>query len=147
MSKSKLNKQEPKSEREEFFDAILGPDEELTEKVARDILDTYRVTSEQLVNNFKARLQQRIKQITDETGTVPKSLEATLKNVREYQKEKAPKAVDADEWVADIFSDALLPSAHSAPLYDLRNRAAGEVSENDRRILNDITAELEDSGE
>lgn len=146
MSKSKLNKQEPKSEREEFFDAILGPDEELTEKAARDILDTYRVTSEQLVNNFKARLQQRIKQINDETGSIHEPLAATLRNVSEYQKEVAPKPVNADERIAAIFSETTLPKMGEERLYDLRNLGAGEVSENDKRILNEITAELEDGG-
>ena len=147
MSKSKGNKPEVKSEREEFFDAVFGPDEEITVEAARDILGTYGVTGEQLVNNFKKRLQDRIKRVTDETGTIPKSLEAMLKNVREYQKEKAPKAIDAEKWVADIFSNTSVPSSQSTPLYDLRNRAAGEVSEKDRQILNEITTELEDCGE
>lgn len=148
MSKNKPDERfPPKTETEELFDAILGPDEEISQKVADDIIETYEITREQLVDTLKVRLQERIKEIRDETGTIPRALEAMLTNVREYQREKAPKSVDADEWVADIFSGDLLPSAYATPLYDLRNRAAGEVSENDRRILNEITAELEDSGE
>jgi hypothetical protein len=147
MTKSKFNKQEPKSKREEFFDAILGPDEEITERAAEEILSTYELTGEELVNNFKARLQQRIKQLRDETGGIPESLAATLRNVSDYQKERAPKTFDADETVQSIFSEVPLPKTSAQPLYSTRNRTAGEVSEKDKKILNEITAELEESGD
>ena len=148
MSKNKPDERfPPKTETEELFDAILGPDEDISQKVADDIIETYEITREQLIDNLKVRLQERIKEIRDETGTIPKALEAMLTNVREYQREKAPKAVGAEEWITDIFSGALMPSAHAQPLYDFRNRGAGEVSEKDRRILNEMKAELEDDGE
>ena len=143
MSKSRGIKPDPKSEREEFFDALFGPDEEITLEAARDILDTYEISGEQLVDKLKARLQQRIKDIAGETGTLPKSLEATLKNIREYQKEKEPNAVNADEWIGEIFSGAM-PNAHAQPLYDFRNSRAGQVSKKDRSILDQIRAELEE---
>ena len=148
MSKSKVIEPiPPKSDREELFDAILGPDEEMSEKVAEDIVETYGITGEQLVDKFKTRLRERIKEIRDEIGRIPTSLEATLRNVREYERERAPKAVGADEWVNEIFDVALLPNTHARPHYDFRNCGTGEVSEKDRKILNDLRIELEGAQE
>lgn len=144
MSESKVIKLiPPKSEGEELFDAILGPDEEVSEQVSEDILETYEITGEQLVDKFKNRLQERIKEVRDETGQIPTSLEATLRNVREYQREKAPRSMSADEWVSEVFNVALLPNTHSQPLYNFRNCRTGEVSEKDRKILEGLKNELE----
>lgn len=144
MSESKVIKlNPPKSESEELFDAILGPDEEISEGVSEDILKTHGITGEQLVDKFKASLQERIKEIHNDTGKIPTSLEATLRNVREYQREKAPKSISADEWVSEAFSVALLPTSHAEPLYSFRSSGTGEVSDKDRKILQDLKTELE----
>lgn len=148
MSKSKVIEPiPPKSGREEVYDAILGPDEEMSERVADDILETYPITGELLVDKFKARLQERIKEIRDETGAISAPLEATLRNVREYQREEMPKALGADEWVGEIFNTALQPNSHANPLYSFRNAGTGEVSEKDRKILHDLRTELEGAEE
>jgi hypothetical protein len=115
--------------------------------VSEDILETYGITGEQLVDKFKARLQERIKEIHGETGRIPASLEATLRNVREYQREKAPKSISADEWVSEVFGVALPPTTHAQPLYNFRNCGTGEVSDKDRKILQDLKTELEGNEE
>src|SRR5258706_407711 len=144
MSKSKMNDPGiPKSEREEVLDAIIGPDEEVSKKVSEDILETYEIREERLIDKFKTRLQERIKEVHDECGKIPAALAATLKNVREYQRERVPKAIGADEWVDQIFCVALLPNTHAEPLYDFRNCRTGEVSDKDRKILNELKLELE----
>jgi hypothetical protein len=127
---------------EELFDAILGPDEEISEKTAAEIMETYARTKEQLVDNLKARVQKRVKEIRDETGQVPNTLVAMLNNIREYQRERVPKAMSAEDWVSEMFSGAAMPTTHAEPRYAFRNLDTGEVSENDRRILNEMEAEL-----
>jgi hypothetical protein len=132
----------PKSEGEELFDAVLGPDEELSDQVSRKVLETYGITGERLVDKLKTRLQGKIKQIHDETGKISEPLEATLKNVREYQKEKVPKPISADVWINGMFDGKYIQSAHEQPLYSFRNCEGGEVSENDKQILSSLKAEL-----
>jgi hypothetical protein len=148
MSESKVIKLvPPKTEGEELVDAIFGPDEEISDRVSEDILETHGIWGEQLVERFKARLQERIKEERDRTGTVPQALEATLRNVRQYQKERAPKTISADEWVSELFNVTLVPNTHSQALYDFRNRGTSEVSIKDRKILDDLKTELESGKE
>jgi len=146
MPKSRIIKPiPPKSEQEELYDAVFGPNEEMSEDLADDILATYAVTGQMLVDKFKARLQERIKEIHDQTGEIPAPLEATMRNVRQYERERIPRTVGADEWVSEIFGAALLPSSHASPLFSFRTSSTGEISENDRDILSRLMLELEEA--
>lgn len=137
----------PKSEHEELFDAVLGLDEELSEKVSYKVLDTYGITGEGLVNKLKMRLQEKIKQVHQETGKILEPLEATLKNVREYQKEKEPKPVSPDAWIGGMFDATSMQVTNEQPHYSFRNCEGGEVSEKDKKILSSLKAELENEEE
>ena len=134
----------PKTAKDELFDAVLGPDEDISESIADEIMRTHGVSREHLVENLKIHLQARIKKTRDETGVIPDMLVAMLNNIRDYQKEKAPKPVGADEWVAEIFNPTSMPSSHAQPKYSFRSRTAGGLSENDRRILSELESEIED---
>ncbi len=138
----KFRKTVRKTDSEAIFDAILGPDEEIREKTAEEIMETYERRKEQLVDNLKSRVQKKVKDIRDETGQVPNALVTMLNSIREYQREQVPKALSAADWVSEIFSGAAMPNTHAEPRYAFRNLDAGEVSENDRRILNEMEAEL-----
>lgn len=145
MSNIKSDKNHPpKSAKDELFDAVFGPDEDISENNADEIMRTHGVSREQLVENLKIHLQDKIKETRDETGDIPEMLVAMLTNIREYQKEKAPKPVGADEWVAEIFNSTSMPSSHAQPMYSFRNRKAGGLSENDLRILSELEAEIEE---
>ena len=145
MSNFKSDKnQPPKTAKDELFEAVFGPDEDISENNADEIMRTHGVSREQLVENLKIHLQDKIKKTRDETGVIPETLVAMLNNIRDYQKEKAPKQVGADEWVAEIFNPTSMPSSHAQPIYNFRSRKAGELSENDLRILSELEAEIED---
>jgi hypothetical protein len=134
----------PKTAKDELFDAVFGPDEGISENVAEEIMQSHGVSREQLVESLKMQVQQKIKQVRTESGAIPETLVAMLNNLREYQKEKAPKPVGPDEWVAEIFSGAAMPNSHAQPLYNFRGRGTGELSDNDRMILSELQAEIED---
>src|SRR5437867_1122620 len=102
----------PKTARDELFDAVFGLDEDISENNADEIMRTHGVSREQLVENLKILLQDKIKKTRDDTGVIPEMLVAMLNNIRDYQKEKAPKPIAADEWVAEIFNPASMPSSH-----------------------------------
>jgi len=134
----------PKTAKDELFDAVFGPDVDISENIADEIVRSYGVSREQLVENLKIQVQEKIKRTRDETGDIPGSLVAMLNNIRDYQREKEPKPVPADQWVAEIFNPTAMPSSHAQPMYNFRNRKTGGLSENDRRILSELEAEIED---
>jgi hypothetical protein len=133
----------PKTASDELFDAIFGRDEDIAEKLGEEIMDSYGVSSEHLVESLKLEIQKRIKESRDETGAMPAELVAMLNNVRAYQKEKEPKAVGADEWISQIFNVSSTSSTVQ-PVYNLRTRDVGMLSEKDKKILNEMIAELEE---
>jgi hypothetical protein len=137
------NKFPPKSANDELFDAIFGPDEDIAEKLAEEIMDSYEVSTQQLVESLKLEVQKRIKRSRDETGAMPTELVAMLNNIRAYETEKKPKAVSADEWISQIFN-VRSSSSTAQPVYNLRTRDVGTLSEKDKKILNDMIAELEE---
>lgn len=148
MSKSRKNEPGfPEHVKPDVFDAILGPVDEIGEAAAANILETYGITGESLVTALKARLQERIRQVRDETGEIPAALEAILKNVREYQKENIPRPSTAAKWVEDMFLESFMPKSHTQLLYNFRNRGAAGISESDKKILDNMKSELEDMEE
>lgn len=74
---------------------------------------------------------------------MPAELVAMLNNVRAYQEEKEPKAVGTDEWISQIFNVSSTSST-AQPVYNLRTRNVGMLSEKDKKILNEMIAELEE---
>src|SRR6266568_5457868 len=94
----------PKTAKDELFDAVFGPDEDITETTAEDTMRSHGVSREQLVENLKIHVQEKIKKTRDETGDVPETLVAMLNNIRDYQRNKEPKQAPAHQWVAEIFS-------------------------------------------
>lgn len=71
--------------RDELYDAILGPDEDITDEQAEAILDTYGITAESLVTDFREHL---VKAILRADGQGKANLEAALKNVDDYIAER-----------------------------------------------------------
>src|SRR5690242_1333756 len=114
----------PQTAKDQLFDAVFGPDEDISENNADEIMRTHGVSREGLVENLKIHLQEKIKRTRDDTGVIPATLVAMLNNIREYQKEKTPKSVGADEWVAEVFNPTSMPSSHAQPKYSFRSRKA-----------------------
>lgn len=133
----------PKTAKDELFDAVFGLDEEISEKVADEIMQSHGASREQLVESLKTQLRDKIKEIRDETGVIPHALVAMLNNVREYQKEQEPKLVQADEWIGEIFS-GVLPNKDAQPVYSFRKSSSGQVSEKDRKIIEQMKVDLEE---
>ena len=144
MSNKEADKKFPsKTANDELFDAILGRDEDIAEELGQEIMDSYGVSTDQLVENLKLEVQKRIKESRDETGGMPAELVAMLNNIRAYQKEKEPKAVGPDEWISQIFNVSSTSSTVQ-PVYNLRTRDVGMLSEKDKKILKEMIAELEE---
>lgn len=134
----------PKSEREELFDAILGPDEEMDDELADEILSTYNLTGSQLAEEFKVRLQSELKRHFEETNEVSKPLEAALKSIRDQERASEPAPVEAEPWIGNVLAGNLPSSAPAESRFDMHKQQEGPVSENDKRILDELEGKLKE---
>src|SRR5712691_2024081 len=99
MSKFLKDEVPRKSERQKLFDSILGPDEEMDEELADEILTSYGVTGSDLVEEFALRLQAELRKHYAETHEVSEPLSAALKSIREQQRAAEPAPVKPETWI------------------------------------------------
>lgn len=143
MSKSKKDSLPPKSEREQLLDSILGPDEEMDDELADEILGSCGLTGSDLVEGFKLRLQAELRRHYQETNEISPSLGAALRSIRETQNQPEPELEDPKSRVSNILHDNASSNNQGKVLYAFHNLAEGEVSENDKQILDELRNELE----
>jgi hypothetical protein len=134
----------PKSEREELFDAILGPDEEMDDELADEILSSYDLTGSQLVEEFKVRLQSELKRHFEETNEISKPLETALKSIMARQRASEPAPVEAEPWIGSVLAGSVASSAPAELLYSWHKQKEGAVSDKDKRILDELEGELKE---
>ena len=68
-----------------------------------------------------------------------------MKEIRQQQRASEPKPIQADSWIDDLLSGHAIASAESKLLYSWHKQKEGLVSDNDKRILDDLERELEES--
>jgi len=142
MPKPDKNLRPPKSPREELLDAILGPDEEMDDELADKILGSYNLTGSQLVEEFKLRLQAEIKNHMQATNEISQPLEAALKSIRNQQHAAEPEPVRADSWIDAFLGGSIGSAAQPQLLYSFHRQRQAAVSANDKKILDELEAEL-----
>lgn len=128
---------------EEMLDAILGPDEEMDDALADEILQTYEITEAELVEEFKTRLQADARRFFQETGKPSDNLTNALHSIRDYQQKAAPQMPEPKTLIGSLLNGILPPQTHSQTALSFRNRKDGELSDNDKKILDDKKAEVE----
>jgi len=144
MTKSNKNLGSPKSEREELFDAILGPDHEMDDGLAEEIISSYDVTGPQLVEEFKLLLKSELKRHLEATNEISRPLETALKSIIAEQRASEPAPVEAEPWISSVLAGDVASSAPEQLLYSWHKQKEGAVSENDRRILDELEGELKE---
>lgn len=142
MPKRDKNPAPPKSPREELLDAILGPDEEMDDELADEILRSYNLTGSQLVEEFKLRLQTELKSHLQATNEISKPLEAALKSIRDQQHAAEPQPVRADSWIDSFLGGSIFAGDQPQLLYSFHRLRQGAATANDQKILDELEAEL-----
>ncbi len=142
MPKPDKNLLPPKSAQEELCDAILGPDEEMDDELADEILRSYNLTGSQLVEEFKLRLKSELKDHLQATNEISKPLEVALKSIIEQQRASQPEPVRADSWIAGFLGGSISPGTQPQLLYSFHKQKEGAVSANDKKILDELETEL-----
>ncbi|HYX27300.1 MAG TPA: hypothetical protein VE863_01940 [Pyrinomonadaceae bacterium] len=125
-----------------MFDAILGPDEEMDDELADDILRSYDLTGPQLVEEFKLRLQAELKHHLQATNEISKPLEAALKSIRDQQRAAEPEPVRADSWIDGLLGGSIAAGTQPQLVYSFHRLRQGSATANDKKILDELEAEL-----
>jgi hypothetical protein len=133
-----------RSRREEMIDAILGHDEEMTDEMASDILTLYGVTENDLIDNLKASISEKLKHLPAESD-VARRLGGMLKNLRDYQKEITGAKLSPTDRISQLLDGLFTPPLTAR--YSFRDRKEGELPDSDQTILDDLKKELLDRSE
>lgn len=145
MTKSNKDWSSPKSEREDLMDAILGPDEEMDDDLADEILNSYGLRGPQLVEEFKLLVEAELKRHYQETSEISKPLEVALRSIIDQQRSAQPAPVQADSWIEAFLAGNVSSGASSRFLYSFHKQKEGSVSEKDKELLDELERELEGS--
>lgn len=128
-----------RSTEEEMIDAILGPDDEMTDKLASDILTLYGITENDLIDNLKASISKRLKHLPTDSD-VARRLGGMLRNMRDYQKEITGAKLSPSERISQLLGGLFTPPVTAS--YSFRDRKEGELPDSDQEILDDLKNEL-----
>ncbi len=137
----------PKSEREEIFDALLGTPEEMDEESAEAFLEGYGIDSAQLVSDMKERVAREARKLRVAGKDEPITMRNALRSLREAERHghESPQ-VDPETWIGKLLSGDLGSVGRAEVVYSFRNRK-GDLSENDRAVLDALNAELANESE
>jgi len=124
-----------------MIDAILGPDEEMTDELTSDVLTLYGVSENDLIDNLKASISQRLKDLPAESDAAQR-LAGMLKNLRDYQKEITGAKLSPTKRISQLVDGLFTPPLTAR--YSFRDRKEGELPDSDQTILDDLKKELLD---
>lgn len=135
---------ENKSEEDKIKEFFFGSDEEIDDETAKEILDSYNVSSEELVNDFKLKLQEELRQNYDKPDKdgESKNLANVLKDINNYQRAKAPKEIEPKSSIKDILNGIFNLDSSQTLVTNYRNKE-GKTSQSDEQILDDLESELD----
>ena len=145
MSEDKKRSKPPQSSQESFDEIVFGPEDEMDIETADKILSSHNISGAELIEEFKLRLQAELRSHYEKTNEVSKPLESALKEIRQQQRASEPKPIQAHSWIGDLLSGHAIASGESKLLYSWHKQKDGLVSDNDKRILDDLERELRES--
>lgn len=143
------NKKKPPvqpTEHDKFFEALLGPDEEVDDETAREVLKAQGIDPSDLISEFKSRLDEEARKMRLEGKSIPTPMQNALENLRAaISKAKSQPEIQPDSWIANLLDGNPNTYGNAAStLSSFRGRKSGEaVSAKDKALLESLKAELE----
>jgi hypothetical protein len=127
-----------KPEKDLINDALFGLDEEIDSETAEDILNSYGISSEELVSDFKLLIQQELRENNgnEEKKKESENLLQVLKDISNYQRANDPKQIEPKTLIQGFLDGTM--QAKLKPSFDFRNKSKDGVSENDKQILREL---------
>lgn len=135
----------PELETDAIRDALIGPDSEIDEETAGEIIRSHGFSGEAMADEFKRRLQARIREneLSGEKEIENKNLLMFLRDMTNYQKARSPDNVKPRNWIDSIVDNtnqALFPSFNTARAY--RGLENDDLPAEDEKILDDAESQL-----
>lgn len=133
----------------DIVEAMFGPDEDfLEEGVADEFLLASGIDPTTLLQDFKAHLENRARQLQAKKGTVPDSISWGLRALRERIKSSDPMNVNPSDHIGSLLAGTLGSAASAgATARAYRRDTDEELSDKDKNLLDELEAELNEDDE
>ncbi len=134
-----------KSEEEIINEALLGRDEEIDAGTAEEILASYNISCEDLVIDFKLKIQQELRENYDkpEKVVISQNLGRLLKSISNYQRANDVSQIGPKTWVQNILDNTLNIISSNKTELAFRNKNDEENSENDNKVIDELKSDLD----
>lgn len=124
-----------KTEREKIEDAIFGNEDDFDEELAEEIIESYGLSAESLVEKLKSKMQEEVRERYAIGDNNINNLNRAIRSVINYQKQSLVET-EPDNWVPGIIAGAMGNNSQIA--YAHRHKDSEQASENDKHIIEDM---------
>lgn len=133
------------SEEKMMFDALFGSDEEMNDETAREILDSYNISNEELVIDLKSKIQGELKENygKPEKDVESQNLGKILRDISNYQRANDISQIEPKTWVQSILDNTLNTISPNKNQLAYRNRNDGKDCENDNKVIDELKSDLD----
>ncbi|MCA1636554.1 MAG: hypothetical protein LC802_23410 [Acidobacteria bacterium] len=130
-----------------LLDTLLPPDEEMDEVSSAVILEEMGVDTGALQGDLRARLEREVQELRAKGEDLPQPLLAALSSLRPKEEPEDQTGLDPEVWVDNLIAGRmpghLTGSGQAQHLRSFRARNVEFLAEEDRRILEELVAELQ----
>jgi len=121
-----------KSERGKIDEAVFGKEDDFDEQLANDLIASYGLSAESLVDKLKSKMQDQVRERYANNERNIEKLTDAIKSIGNYQKRSLEKT-EPDNWIPGILAGAMGNNSQIARAHRPKN--SEEPSANDKGIL------------
>jgi hypothetical protein len=128
-----------------MFDALFGSDEEMNDETAREILDSYNISNEELISDLKSKIQGELKENygKPEKDVESQNLGKILRDISNYQRANDISQIEPKTWVQSILDNTLNTISPNRNQLAYRNRNDENDCENDNKVIDELKSDLD----
>lgn len=138
------NQKIQRTEEEIIDEALFGIDEDIDAETVEEILNSYDINSEDLVNDLKLKIKHELKENygNNEKEQESENLGRVLRDISNYQRANDPKQIEPKSLIQGFLDGTIQKKLK--PSLDFRNKSKDGISEHDKQILDDLEKENEE---
>ncbi len=121
-----------KSERGKIDEAVFGKEDDFDEQLANDLIASYGLSAESLVDKLKSKMQDQVRERYANNERNVEKLTDAIKSIGNFQKRSLEKT-EPDNWIPGILAGAMGNNSQIARAHRPKN--SEEPSANDKSIL------------
>ena len=124
-----------KSERGKIDEAVFGKEDDFDEQLANDLIASYGLSAESLVDKLKSKMQDQVRERYANNERDIEKLTGAIKSIGNYQKRSLAET-EPDNWIPGILAGAMGDNSQIARAHRPKN--SEEPSANDKSILDNM---------